>query len=93
MESGRQKEFYDAVFKTLQVYFSHKFFLKGGAVSPETVRAAVPAAGHEQIFEKLRRVFDDCEMVRYALRGAGKEKMREDFVQTREIIDYFERYL
>jgi len=91
MAQGQQKEFYDVVFKTLQDYFGNKFHLPAGSVTVETIAAVLKAAPQDSVLDKLKMVFAQCEMVRYASLSPDTAKMKDIFAKTQEIIDYVER--
>jgi len=92
MRHGRQKEFYDTVFKTLQRYLGNKFHIPPGAV---TVTAVQESAGGRGIPEDCLRavsdIFERCEMVRYASLDLDQQAMDECFSKTQQIIDRLER--
>lgn len=92
LEQDNQKAFYDTLFKTLQKYFGHKCHLPDGAVNLETVSGILKARGMDPgLLEKLKNVFDQCEIVRYASSRVDTARMRESFRLTQELIDDFER--
>jgi len=91
MTPGQQKEFYDAVFKTLQDYFGNKFHLPGGSITVETIAGILKGNNKDFVLERLRMVFSECEMVRYAAVSQDNLKMKEIFARTQEIIDAVER--
>ncbi len=92
LQKGEQKEFYDTIFKTLQNYFSHRLHVSMGAITIDLIKQQGQArAIKEEVFEGLRMIFNDCEMVRFASTQTGREKMQKSLQQTQEIIDHFER--
>jgi len=91
MEKGKQKEFYDTVFKTLQDYFSHKLHLPVGSITVEAIAGILKGNNRDFVLERLRTVFSECEMVRYAAVSQDSAKMKEIFARTQEIIDFVER--
>lgn len=91
LQEGKQKEFYDALFKTLQDYLGDKFHLSAGAVTVETITHILNSGRQEALRDKIKSVFAECEMVRYASLVQEKGTMKESFSQTQEIIDSLER--
>jgi len=91
MDQGKQKEFYDMVFKTLQDYFSHKLHLPAGSITVEAIAEILKGNNKDFVLERLRKVFSECEMVRYAAVSQDNAKMKEILARTQEIIDYVER--
>ena len=92
LQKGEQKEFYDAVYKTLQDYFSNKFHLAPGIFGVAAIRAQLGLQAKEEILEKLEDVLTQCEEVRYASLATDKDKMEKCFRNLQEIVDYFERF-
>ena len=45
----------------------------------------------EEILEKLKNVFNECDLARYASSEFNKEGMSKTFKSVSEILDYFER--
>ncbi|MCK5579712.1 MAG: protein BatD [Candidatus Omnitrophica bacterium] len=92
MVKGEKEQFYDTVFKTLQKYFSNKFHMPAGAVTFDTVIKVVGDKGLKAgVFESLKQIFDECEMVRYAAAQLDENTMRESYKKAAEVIDAFER--
>ncbi|MBU1864601.1 MAG: BatD family protein [Candidatus Omnitrophica bacterium] len=89
---GKQKEFYDTVFKTLQEYLGNKFHLASGGITIEVVDLILKEKNiAEDILTKLEDIFKECDMVRYAPSEFGKQKQEETFQAFKDIIDYLER--
>ncbi|MGB2706338.1 MAG: BatD family protein [Candidatus Omnitrophota bacterium] len=85
-------EFYGALFKTLQSYFGDKFHLPTHGITITVIDEVLrPKGVKEEALEKLKSVFEECDLVRYATSAFDREKMEESFKKTSEIIDYFER--
>jgi len=87
-----QVAFYDAVFKTLQEYVGNKFHLPPGSVTRQNVEKRLSERSRNPaVLDKMQKVFEDCEMVRYASARVDEQAMRNCFRQVQEIIDFFER--
>jgi hypothetical protein len=92
LRRGEQKEFYDALFKTLQKYFAYKFHIPVGSVNIKNIERLIREHHlDEHLIERVRSVLDACEAVRYASINFDKDKMNSSFIQSEEIIDFFER--
>ena len=92
LHKGEAKDFYDALFKTLQVYFSHKFHLSPGDVT--LARVTELARTHQvpdDVQEQLGVIFDECEQVRYASQAFDQQRMLSSFQQVEGIIVAFEK--
>src|SRR3989339_38775 len=88
--------FYDCLYKTLQKYFSSKFHMPVGTVSFESVinRCKIYKPDidiSDNIKTKLKRIFDECDIVRYASGQISHDIMHISFEDLEEIIDYYER--
>lgn len=92
MAQGREKEFYDALFKVLQDYFSGKFHLPAGTITGSVIAGLLRQKGiNGAVLKNIETVFAECELVRFASAQAGPEKMPVSFRLGEEIIDYLER--
>jgi len=92
LAAGSAQDFYDALFATLQEYLGDKFHFpsKGITISfiDEQLKNKRVA---EEILTKLKDIFKECDMVRYAASELTKENMRNSLRKLEEIIDYFQR--
>jgi len=92
LNQEQENGFYDLIFKTLREYLGNKFHLPSGGITPHIVDDILKPKGlNEDILNKLRDSFKECDMARYAASGFDKKKMEETFRRTEEIIDYLER--
>ncbi len=91
IEKEDPREFYDGLFQTLKEYLGHKFHLPAGTISVVEISQLLKAKRQEALSEKIKSIFDECEMVRYASATVDKTKMKEIFQKTQEIIDALER--
>ncbi|MBU0468006.1 MAG: BatD family protein [Candidatus Omnitrophica bacterium] len=88
--------FYDCIYKTLKKYFSNKFHMPVGTVSFESVidRCRISKADSDvlnNIKAKLKRIFEECDIVRYAAGQISHDIMQNSFEDLEEIIDFYER--
>jgi len=96
LKQDQPREFYDAVFKTLQEYLADKFHLPMGNITVQSLQDKIqkPSANAANaVLDKLKIIFGACEAVRYASAVPDKVKMRMVFEHTQEIIDWMERFL
>jgi len=92
LEKSDAGEFYGAIFKTLQSYFGDKFHLPTHGITITVIDDVLrPKGVKEEALEKLKSVFEECDLVRYAVSSFDRKKMEESFKKMSEIIDYFER--
>ena len=92
LAKGSVGEFYDTLFDILQEYLGNKFHLpsKGITISiidEQLKNRSIP----EEILSKLRDIFSECDMVRYAASQLTKENMQNSLKRLEEIIDYLQR--
>ncbi|MCR4337446.1 MAG: hypothetical protein NUV91_06535, partial [Candidatus Omnitrophica bacterium] len=92
LQQENQKLFYDTLFKTLQHYFASKFHLTTGIGSFQALESLIVSRKlNSGISEKLKRIFEECEHVRYASWPSDPAEMKANYELTQEIIDFFER--
>jgi len=92
LDKADVEKFYDTLFETMQGYLGDKLHLssKGITISviDEHLGKNVVA---EEILAKLKDIFRDCDMVRYASSHLTQENMRDSLKKLEEVIDYFQR--
>lgn len=92
LEADKIREFYDSVFSALQEYIGDKFHLPKGGITFDAVDNFLREKGiNSDILAKLKEVFRDCDVARYAPADLGKQDMEKALRQLEEIIDYLER--
>jgi len=89
----RQKEFYDCIFKVLQEYLADLLHVPPAGLTFTAVQNSMSSKIKEgQIFEKIKKVFDESDMVRFASFSSDLEEMKTSLRNVQEIIDYLERH-
>ncbi|MCP4652046.1 MAG: protein BatD [Candidatus Omnitrophica bacterium] len=92
MVSGKSQDFYNIAFKTLQEYLGDKFHLASAGITINFVdEIAVLGGIDKNIIDKMRQLFEACDMARFAAGAVDKVGMQLSFDQLREIVDYLER--
>lgn len=92
MQEGRQKEFYDRIYKTLQDYLGDKMHLTSGAITRDVAEHRLRAHRiNGEVVENIKFVFDECDLVRYGSFRVDQTKMLENYKRVEEAIDYLER--
>lgn len=93
LKKENSKEFYDAVFQTLQEYLGDKFHLPDKGI---TISVLDDISKHNSIdagiLNKLRDIFRDCDAWRYAALETNKLKMAEMIKNLEDVIEYFQKY-
>jgi hypothetical protein len=92
LSAGKTKEFYDTVFQTLQEYLGDKFHLASQSITISIVddnlkNKSLPP----EVLDKLKSVFSECDMARFAARQLSRTDMEETFKKLQEVLDYFQR--
>ncbi|MDD5561640.1 MAG: BatD family protein [Candidatus Omnitrophica bacterium] len=86
------QKFYDTLFTTLQQYLGDKFHLSSKGITISVIDEHLRNTGvGEEVLAKLRDIFRECDMVRYASSQLTRENMRDSLVKLEEVIDYFQR--
>jgi len=93
LEKENAKEFYDAVFQTLQEYLGDKFHLPDKGI---TISVIDDISKHNTIdtgiLNKLKDIFRDCDAARYAVLETDNQKMADTLSRLEDILDYFQKY-
>jgi hypothetical protein len=86
------EEFYDAVFKTVQEYLGDLFHLPSAGITADIIDHELRGRDiPEEELARLRMIFTECDMVRYAPSEFDKDKMAHTFQELTRSIDFFER--
>jgi len=92
LRKGKKDEFFDVVFKTLREYLADRFGLSVGGITLDTIEVVLKekkvSAGLE---DKLRMIFADCDLARYAPAQFDTQKMQEIIANLKEVINYLEK--
>ncbi|MDD5477475.1 MAG: BatD family protein [Candidatus Omnitrophica bacterium] len=92
LEKGSVQEFYDTLFETLQEYLGDKFHLPSKGITISVIDEQLKNRGiSEEILAKLKDIFLECDMVRYAASQLTKENMQNSLKKLEEAIDYLQR--
>ena len=86
------QKFYDTLFSTLQEYLGNRFHLPSKGITISVIDEHLSREGaSEEVLVKLRDIFRDCDMARYASAQLTPEHMRDSLNKLEEVIDYFQR--
>ncbi len=92
MAQGKDREFYEHIFKSLQEYLGDHFHLASGAITFDVVaREFENRHLKRDVLTQVKALFEECDRVRYASFHIDGQKMQENLRQLQEIIDYLER--
>ena len=93
LNKKKRLEFYDAIFKTLQEYLGDKLHLPAGGITIDVVDKILKPRGiDEDTLSKLKDIFKDCDMARYAPSEFGRSQMEVTFKNMEEILRFLERH-
>jgi hypothetical protein len=92
LAEGKTEAFFDAVFKTLREYLADRFHLPAGGITALTIEETAKEKGiASEILDKIRRIFADCDMARYAPGQFGQKQLADIFQALKEVIDDLEK--
>ena len=91
LSSQRPKEFFDAVFKTLQEYLGDKFHLPTAGITANIVGELRQRNIEQEVLNKVGECFNSCDIARYAPSSITKGQMLRSFNLLEEIIAELER--
>ena len=93
LQKNNVGDFYDSVFRTLRDYIGNRFHIPSGGITAGEVDRVLDGKDLEKdIIGRLKNIFNECDMVRYAPSGVDSTKMNMALKDMREIIDYLERH-
>ena len=92
LDKAEVQKFYDTLFATMQEYLGDKFHLSSKGITISVIDEHLRKDGiAEEALAKLRDVFRECDMVRYASSQLTQANMRDSLYKLEEVIDYFQR--
>lgn len=92
LREDKTEEFFDAVFKTIREYLADRFHLPAGGVTATTIEEIAREKGvASEVLEKIKSIFADCDMARYAPAQFGQKRLENIFQALKEVIDYLEK--
>ncbi|OQB10575.1 MAG: hypothetical protein BWY16_00786 [Candidatus Omnitrophica bacterium ADurb.Bin205] len=92
LREGKTEAFFDAVFKTTREYLADRFHLPAGGITAITIEELAKERGIvAEVLDKIKRIFSDCDMARYAPSQFGQKQLEDIFQSLKEIIDYLEK--
>ncbi|MDD5423150.1 MAG: BatD family protein [Candidatus Omnitrophica bacterium] len=84
--------FYETLFKTLQGYLGNRFYIApAGTTYSEIERIALEKGVDRDIIQKIKKLFDACDEMRFAFSKTDIYKMQDNVKDVAEIIRYLER--
>ena len=92
LDKADAQEFYDTLFLTMQEYLGDKFHLSSKGITISVIDEHLRKEGiAEEVLTRLRDIFRECDMVRYASSQLTRDNMRNSLMKLEEVIDYLQR--
>lgn len=92
LTQGVPQEFYNYLFKTLQVYLEDKFHVASGDIIwPGVAEKLNNQSISPEILKKLKEILEECDMVRFAGIARDQRQKEESHRKLAEFIDRCER--
>ncbi len=92
LRDTKTEEFYDTTFKTLREYIGNRFHISTGGITVDEVELLLKDRSLDgAILEKVKSIFSECDLARYAPAGLDAEKMGATLQDLKDVIDYLER--
>ncbi len=93
LKNSKSEEFYGSVYKTLQEYIGDRYHIPAGGITSDIVDTSLMDKSIDKgILVKLKSVFKECDLARYASSGLVKADMEKTLKDLREIINYMEKH-
>lgn len=92
LKTAEPKVFYETLFNTLQNYLGYRLQMPTAGVTASTaVQGLVERGVEPSIASKVNKLFEACDMARFAYLDVDITKMLDDKRELEDIIKYFER--
>lgn len=92
LEEGNVPEFFGAVFRTLQEYLGNKFHVSSAGITWNFADDVLKPKGvKEEVLRKLKEIFKNCDMARFAPAEFNQEQMEQTFKDLEDVVDYLEK--
>ena len=83
------EEFYTIIFRTLQAYLGDAYQIHHPGITADIVENVLKSGGmKEDVAEKIKTIFAQCDMARYASFEFSREEMKETLVMMKEVMKY-----
>ena len=81
------EEFYTIIFRTLQAYLGDAFQLHHAGITGDIIRNVLRShCMKEDMAEKIKNIFTQCDMARYASFRFSRDDMKETLVMLKEVM-------
>jgi hypothetical protein len=94
MNKSAVKEFYTEIYKAVIEYVADKLNISHASITKSSLESKLTAAGiNNDIIEKVKTLFDDCDMARFASAGFTNNDMARTLKEAGEVINAMEKYI
>ncbi|MDD5129039.1 MAG: BatD family protein [Candidatus Omnitrophica bacterium] len=92
LDKAEARKFCDILFLTMQEYLGDKFHLSSKGITSSVIDEHLRKEGvAEEVLDKLKVIFKECDMVRYSSSQSSRENMQDSLRKLEEVIDYLQR--
>jgi len=92
LQQDKTEAFFNAVFKTIREYLADRFHLPAGGITAATILDIAKEKDiNNEVLDKIKNIFADCDMARYAPAKFNQEQLKIIFQNLKEVIDYMEK--
>ncbi len=92
LQKNLAQEFYDTLFKTMRDYLGDRFHIPSGGITEASIDTILADKNLDvTIASKLKNIFRECDMVRYAPAEFNALRMNETLKDMKETIGYLEK--
>ena len=94
MNKNMVKEFYTEIYKAVIEYIADKLNIPHASITKDSLEGRLKEIGVTgDIIDKVKMVFDDCDMARFASASFTKEDMARTLEQAESVITNLEKYI
>ena len=91
IKQGRQGEFYSAVFNIMQSYLGERTIIPEEGVTAKVLDRMEDFGLGKDLYEKIKKIFSDCYMAKYAPAGSGEAAMEKTLEEVKYVIDELDK--
>lgn len=91
IKQGRRKEFYSAVFNTMQSYLGGRTIIPEEGVTAKVLDKMEDFGLDNDLYKKIKKIFYDCYMAKYAPAGPGEAAMEKTLEEVKYAINELDK--
>jgi hypothetical protein len=94
MHKNMVKEFYSEIYRAVIEYIADKLNIPHASITKDSLEERLKDIEvDKEVIGKVKTLFDDCDMARFASAGFTSDDMERTLKQAEEIINALERYI